>query len=438
MFLKIFLLHFWILAAGIVQAQNGHTIPNRKVDCVFLEEKQNEEAHVFGPIITKRKALLLFGDINTNEEAITFKVKEPSLDIFQHVDEKPDKLECEISRHSTLGIQVPWPHQGKVPSEQVADIWFTVTVKHGKGRFTLTSFMRKIGEPESQKAENSETKTDAEDSSIGSTDTLLVQVTYIIRTSTPFIRTKLRQDLVLDCGYKIDHITDFNIEWRYQHRGTKKKLFSYNGRHQQVEHIEKGMEVFMDQIKNGNASLRIKNVGIKDEGSYTCSVYVPPLFGTHTINLEIMELPIVFMNTDSLSLKEGDEQKLQCDVGRYYPLDVTVKWLRQQREEHLLPVYMTNVVFSPHKQNIDGTYNVTSYFRFKASLNDNGIIYTCRVEHTSLEKPIKRSVRVTVEAQPQILLFILLSILTLFFFAIVIILLIHLKKVIEKNKKKPY
>ncbi|XP_041052830.1 tapasin-related protein-like [Carcharodon carcharias] len=435
MFLKIFLLHFSILAAGIVWAQNRHTVPKRKLDCMFVEEKQNEETQVLGPITVKRKALLLFGDISTNEEAITFKVQESSLDIFQYVNEPPDNLGCEISRYSTLGIHVPWPHQGK---ETIKDIWFTVTIKLLSSRFTATSFMRKIEAPDSQQAKNSEAKTDGEDSAIGDTDTLLVQVTYIVHTSTPSIRTKLKQDLILDCGYKIDHSTDFNIDWRYQHKGNKRKLFSYNGRHEQVEHVEKGVEVFMDQIKNGNASLRIRNIGIKDEGSYICSVYVPPLFGTHTIEVEIMESPIVLMSPNSLSVKEGDEEKLTCEAGRYYPLDVTVKWLRQHGEGHMLPVYMTNVIFSPHRRNMDGTYNMTSFFRFTASLRDNGVTYTCRVEHASLEKPIKRYIQVNVEAQPQILLFLLFLIMILIICTCVVALLIQLKKVTERNKKKPY
>ncbi|GCC24607.1 tapasin-related protein [Chiloscyllium punctatum] len=435
MYLEMFLLYFCIFAAGIVQAQNGRRIPGRKLDCVFVEQKQNEGADMFVPTTIKRKANLLFGDIITNEEAIIFKVQESSLDIFQYADEKLDTVGCEISRYSTHGIHVPWPHQGK---ETIEDVWFTVTLKHSPSRFTVTSFMRKIEEPDSQKVEKSEAKTDDEDLVIADTDTLFVQVVYIVHTRTPLIRTKLKQDLVLDCGYKIDHSTDFNIDWRYQHKGNKKKLFAYNGRHQRVEYIEKGVELFMDQIKQGNASLLLRNIGVKDEGSYLCSVYVPPLFGTHTIEVEIMESPIVSVYPDSVSLIEGDEQKLVCDAGRYYPLDVEVKWLRQKGERHMLPVYMTNVIFSPHKQNMDGTYNVTSFFRFTASLRDNGVTYTCRVEHASVDKPIKRYIQVSVEAQSRTLQFFLLTVVIIFICAVVIMLLIYLKKVAEKNKKKPY
>ncbi|XP_051891729.1 tapasin-related protein-like [Pristis pectinata] len=427
--------HLYILVIGIALAQNGHTLPNRKLDCTFREEKQDDGTPVLGHTTVTRKALLLFGDIDTDEEAIRFKVKDSSLDIFHYVGTKPDDLECEISRYSTHGFHVPWPHQG---AELTENKWFTVTIKNRHGKFTTTSFMRKLKASNLEVNEKSEAPTDDEDSPIGNTDTLLVQVNYIIHTSTPLIRTKLKQDLVLDCGYKIDHSTDVNIDWRYQYKGVKKKLFSYNGRNQQVEHIEKGVGAFLDQIKNGNASLRIRNVDINNEGSYTCLVYVPPLFGTHTINLEIMEPPKVSLNHDSLSLKEGDEQKLACDAEMYYPLDVTMKWQRQQGREHLLPVYLTNTVFSSHKPNKDGTFNVTSYFRFTASLRDDGATFICQVGHISLEKAIKRYVHVNVEARSQILLYILILILSLFFCAVLIILLIHLSKVMDKNKKKPY
>ncbi|XP_078080938.1 tapasin-related protein-like [Mustelus asterias] len=432
MYWKIFLLLFSILAAAIVQAQNRRTVPNRKLDCVFVNEMQSEEMQVFGPTVIKRKALLLSGDLSGNEKAIIFKLQESSLDIFQYVGEQPDKLGCEISRYSTHGIHVPWPQQGK---EAITDIWFTVTIKHLTSRFIATSFVRKVEAPDGQ---HSEANVDDEASDIGDTDTLLVQVSYIVHTSTPLITTKLKQDLVLDCGYKIDHSTDFNIDWRYQHKGTKKKLFSYNGRHERVEHLEEGVEVFMDQIKNGNASIRIRNIGIKDEGSYTCSVYVPPLFGTQTIEVEVMESPIVSVSPDSLSLKEGDEQKLMCEAGRYFPLDVTVRWLREQGEGHMLPVYMSNVIFSPHRRNTDGTYNMSSFFRFVASLRDNGVTYTCRVEHVSLEKPIKRHIQVKVEAQPQIFLFTLTSVAILVICTFLVILLMRIKNITERNKKKPY
>lgn len=382
-----------------------------------------------------RKALLLFGGIDTNEKAIHFKVKGSSVDIFQYVDGKHEELECEISRYSTHNHHVDWPHQGaELPGKR----WFTMTLKHRHGKFITTSFMRELKPPDDEAKEQIEAQTDEDTSPIGNTDTLIIQVKYIVRTRTPLVRSKMKQDVVLDCGFKIDHRKDFYVDWRYQHKGVRKKLFIYNGKNQQTEQIEKGVGTFLDQIGDGNASIRIRNVDISSEGSYTCLVYVPPLFGTHTINLEIWEAPTVSLSHSSLSLREGDEQKLACGAERYYPLDVTVRWQRQQGGERLLPNYLSNTVLSPHQPNRDGTFNMTSYFRFTASLKDNGATFICHVDHVSLEKTIKRYVHVKVQARPQILFYILVLILVLFFCIIVIILLIHLNKVMDKNKKKPY
>ncbi|XP_072099859.1 tapasin-like isoform X2 [Mobula birostris] len=428
-------LSLYVLVAGIALAENGHVLPNRKLDCSFREVKEDDGSLPIGQTIILRKALLLYGDFDTNEEAIRFKVKDSSLDIFQYVGTKPDDLECEISRHSTYGFHAPWPQKDE---EQGEDKWLTVTVKHRHGKFTVTGFMRKLKAPNHEDNKERESPTDEEDPPIGNTDTVSVQVNYIIHTSTPLIKTKLNQDLVLDCGFKVDHNAAANIDWRYQYRGVKKKLFSYNGRSQQIEDIEKGVEVSLDQIKNGNASLRLRNINISKEGSYTCLVYVPPLFGTHTISVQIIEPPLVSLSHSALSLREGDEQELTCDAEMFYPLDVTMKWQRHQGQEHLVPVYIPNTVFSSHKPNRDGTYNVTGYFRFTASLRDNGATYVCLVDHVGLKKPIKRYVHVNVEAQVEIEQSFVLLAFFLFLCVLLIVLLIYLNKVMVKSKKKPY
>ncbi|XP_072909417.1 tapasin-like [Hemitrygon akajei] len=431
----MFFLSLYILAAGIALAENGHVLPNRKLDCIFREMKEDDGFSVVGQTNVLRKALLLFGDFDTNEEAIRFKVKDSSLDIFQYVGTKPDDLECEISHHSTYGFHAPWPQKGE---EQGEDKWFTVTVKHRHGKFTVTGFMRRLKAPNYEDKKESETPTDGEDPPIGDTDTLSVQVNYIVHTSTPLIITKLNQDLLLDCGFKVDHSAAVNIDWRYQYKGVKKKLFSYNGRTQRIEDIEKGVEVFLDQIKNGNASLRIRNINMSKEGSYTCLVYVPPLFGTQTMSVKIIEPPVVSLSHSALSLTEGDEQSLACDAERFYPLDVTMRWQRLQGQEHLVPVYISNTFFSSHKPNRDGTFNVTGYFRFTASLRDNGVMFVCLVDHVGLTKSIKRYVQVNVEAQAQIQQSILLLAVFLFLCVLLIIFLIYLNKVMVKSKKKPY
>eukprot|EP00062_Callorhinchus_milii_P015346 gi/632965491/ref/XP_007898918.1/ PREDICTED: tapasin-related protein-like [Callorhinchus milii] len=438
MILATLLLHLWILCSGSACAHNGR---QRKWDCTFMEESSNDRT-MFAPQIIRRKAFLVFGDMGAEdlqqEKAITFNVKESLLDIFRYVEGEASKLDCEIKRYSTHGIHVPWPEQDKELDRDLLNRWFTVTIKHTEDKFTTTSFLRKVPAPDSQQAADHGTKEDDENSTIGDTDTLLVKVVYIVRTSTPLIRAKLKQDVVLDCSYNIDHNADVIIEWRHEHERKKTKLFSYNGRHRQVEHLEKGVVAFEEQIRNGNASIRIQNLAVKDEGTYICSVYVPPLFGMSIVLLEIMESPIVQMNTEPLELMAGEEQKLTCEMARYYPLDVSVRWLRQWEGQRTLPDYLDNVVFSPHKRNADGTFNLTSFLRFRASLKDSGALYTCRVDHLSLMKTIKRSVSVKVKPQPPGLAVFLIGFCVIVLLAVLIGLLCYLSKSWERNKKKPY
>ena len=61
------------------------------------------------------------------------------LDMRRYVEGvEADQLECEIRRYSTAGIHVRWPVKGTSEYNR----WFTCTLKHTKGLFTVTSFLR--------------------------------------------------------------------------------------------------------------------------------------------------------------------------------------------------------------------------------------------------------------------------------------------------------
>ena len=49
-----------------------------------------------------------------------------------------DQLDCELRRYSTEGIDVRWPAQ----EAKEYNRWFSCTLKHSKGLFTVTSFLR--------------------------------------------------------------------------------------------------------------------------------------------------------------------------------------------------------------------------------------------------------------------------------------------------------
>nr|XP_014347001.1 PREDICTED: tapasin-related protein-like isoform X2 [Latimeria chalumnae] len=402
-----------------------------------------------GPDYIKRKAQLLLSNPDTEngkarqsagsirddpkDELITFIVKGASLDILKYFDESTSMLECEISRYSTQGIQVPWPN-AQTGTEMV-DAWFTGNIKHNKGKFIVTVFFKQL--PENN--EGKEKKQTDQAVPIGDTDRLYLSAVYLVRTTTPLIQTPMKKDALLDCTFALDHSADVIVEWRFQYKGEKKKLFAYNGPRKQVEHTEKGVQVLLDGIPKGNASLLVRNIALKNEGTYTCSVYVPPLFGIHNIQLEILEIPKVTLNTYSLSLTEGEEKKLSCEISQYYPLDVQVEWLRELEGERLIPVIVKDILFSSHRHNTDGTFSLSCYFMLKASLKENGVKYTCRVQHKGLKSPIRSSVRVTVAEHPLSSFLVVLGILLIIIFiGLLISLLRYLHQVNETSKKKPY
>lgn len=99
----------------------------------------------------------------------------------------------------------------------------------------------------------------------------------------------------------------------------------------------------------------------------------------------------------TLQLTVGQEQRVTCEAGGYYPLDVDVVWHKQdpaasgQRVGAQLPTVLSNTLLSSHKHNADMTYAVTSFFYLTASVSDSGKQFTCIVSHQSLRVPIRKS-----------------------------------------------
>uniref|UniRef100_H3BGF6 Ig-like domain-containing protein n=1 Tax=Latimeria chalumnae TaxID=7897 RepID=H3BGF6_LATCH len=389
---------FWVFFSGILSYRHEVASADltfsraKRLHCLFMEEKVRilGDEGTGGPDYIKKLSRLNTPRNNMRIYAnVDFLVTGASLDILKYFDESTSMLECEISRYSTQGIQVPWPN-AQTGTEMV-DAWFTGNIKHNKGKFIVTVFFKQL--PENNEGNAIDILNFM---SLSSHLFIFNSAVYLVRTTTPLIQTPMKKDALLDCTFALDHSADVIVEWRFQYKGEKKKLFAYNGPRKQVEHTEKGVQVLLDGIPKGNASLLVRNIALKNEGTYTCSVYVPPLFGIHNIQLEILEIPKVTLNTYSLSLTEGEEKKLSCEISQYYPLDVQVEWLRELEGERLIPVIVKDILFSSHRHNTDGTFSLSCYFMLKASLKENGVKYTCRVQHKGLKSPIRSSVRVTV------------------------------------------
>ncbi|XP_012712015.2 tapasin [Fundulus heteroclitus] len=430
--LKVFL--YCMVTAGV------HCVhPLQWLPCQFTDEhvSLNSEGHIETQLI-HREAMLQFGqkgDAPVNPHAVTFLITGSKVDLRRYLDGvEADQLECEVRRYSTEGIHIHWPSQEAKDYNR----WFTCTVKQDKGLFTVTAFLRHPSDqpPPGQQDYRSWP-------AIADTEILTTSVAMVTKTQTPSVKATLSSEQRLHCLFAIDHRgANVTVEWYWQQRGERKKLFSHTSRTRQTQ----GSGVALKALAGGDASYTLPFTKMSSEGTYICSVLVNPLFGSQDVILHIEEPPRVSLNVAPvLSVSDGAERKIVCEAERYYPLDVEINWYEQdpavagQRVGAPLPKTLQNVLLSSHKHNQDMTYSVSAFFYLQASPQASGKQFTCSVSHKSLRVPIKKSFILQVE-EPSSWMF------YLFIFSVMVILIVVLVRMLpallSANKKskqnKPY
>ncbi|XP_045929345.1 tapasin-related protein [Micropterus dolomieu] len=386
------LLIYLFLCAGV---QCVHQIP--WLPCEFTDEHVfvNNEGHTETQLI-HREAMLQFGqqgDAPVNPHAITFLVTGSKLDLRRYIEgAEAEQLECGLRRYSTAGIHVRWP----VQAAQEYNRWFSCTLKHTKGLFTVTGFLRHPSDQPPSGQQDYRSWSAIEDREI-----LTTIATMVIKTQTPSVKAGLGSQQKLHCQFAIDHKgPNITVEWHWQHRGERIRLFSHTSRSGKTQ----GTGVGLKSLAGGDASYTLPFTKMSSEGSYMCSVSVNPLLVSLDISLHIEEPPRVSLNVGpTLTLQEDGEQKVICEAESYYPLDVEIVWYEQdpavsgQRVGAPLPKVLENVLLSSHKHNQDKTFSLSAFFYLKASLRASGRQFTCSVSHQSLRVPIRKSFILTVE-----------------------------------------
>ncbi|KAL2096456.1 hypothetical protein ACEWY4_008604 [Coilia grayii] len=371
--------------------------------CQFIDEhfEINEEGHRETKY-EHRNAGLQFGqpgDSPVHSDVITFLVTGSKVDMRRHVKGGVDSLQCEVRRHSTGGIHVRWPGHGA----QEDDTWFTCTLRHAEGLFVITTFLRH-SPPSNPNAAPSESENWIP---VADRETVSTTAAMLVLSNTPTVEVGLVKEQTLSCEFAVDHKSaQLTVEWRLQRRGERSKLFSYSSHTGQVE----GSGVSAKAIGRGDASLKIPLTKHASEGTYTCSIYVPPLYGSHDIALHIMEPPRVSLNVGpDVSLAVGEEQRVACEAATYYPLDVRMEWLKESTVPGAsrMPEVLKQVLFSSHRHHLDGTYSLSAFFLLRPAPQDSGYRYTCRVSHASLQMPVRKSFTLTVTENDSVLWYIL-------------------------------
>ncbi|XP_059370349.1 tapasin-related protein [Carassius carassius] len=380
---------FWIfgglilalLRLGVSGSQSLNDVP--WLPCPFVDENVhiNDEGHTETKYIN-REAVLQFGKVGDKplHPTITFLVTASKVDMRRYLEGSEDTLNCEIRRYSTGGIVMHWPTAGA----QDNDVWFTCTIRHTQGLFVTTTFLRHTtAAPAQGEVDFLEWKI------VNDRDLLITSAAMVVLTRTPSVEVGFLKEPNLHCQFAVDHkLPNATVEWRLQKHGERSRVFSYSSRTGKSE----GSGVAVKAIAAGNASYKLPPTKKHSEGTYICSVMVPPLYGSHDIPLSLSEQPRVSINVGStLSMTLGKDQKLICDAEGYYPLDVNIEWYREASGGSPTPSFLKNVLYSSHRLHQDGTYSLSAFFYLQPSLEDSGYKYTCRVSHKSLLIPIRKS-----------------------------------------------
>lgn len=106
----------------------------------------------------------------------------------------------------------------------------------------------------------------------------------VVKTQSPSVVAGINSQPRLPCQFALDHrAPNVMVEWHFQHRGERHKLFRYKSRSGEKE----GSGVEMKRLAAGDISYVLPRAKISNEGMYICSVSVEPLFVSVDVNLHI-------------------------------------------------------------------------------------------------------------------------------------------------------
>ncbi|KAM4723194.1 natural cytotoxicity triggering receptor 3 ligand 1 [Rhinophrynus dorsalis] len=203
------------------------------------------------------------------------------------------------------------------------------------------------------------------------------------------IKTLRDQDVVIPCeiteyGDQKINIKSVSVQWiRKLPDGSTKNVYMFDSRTHQS--YRPGSNITDSELIKGNAGLHIPKIQFSDEGEYHCIVFYTPNKAQGKTVLKVMAQPTTTLTPNEVSVEVGTEKSVTCEASGFYPQTIKIWWV-----EHLSPSrYVTlekNTCTETAVTNTDETLNVTSHLTLNPSLEDDGKLYSCIVEHGSLKK----------------------------------------------------
>uniref|UniRef100_A0A8B9QB47 Ig-like domain-containing protein n=1 Tax=Apteryx owenii TaxID=8824 RepID=A0A8B9QB47_APTOW len=98
--------------------------------------------------------------------------------------------------------------------------------------------------------------------------------------------------------------------------------------------------------------------------------------------------PSVSLFPNEVTIESDKEKTLTCGVRKYYPHSLDIKWIKISKDNQVTTVRGEDICIEASVENDDGTFNISSKLRVQPSLQDNGNVYRCVVNHRSLTDSI--------------------------------------------------
>ncbi|XP_032644295.2 tapasin [Chelonoidis abingdonii] len=243
--------------------------------------------------VTQRRALLLLREVRGGHPEMESELPpdlEPGM-IFDIVDPagalhrvplpaggRPKEGElpsCEINAYLPQEAHVPWA-AGLTPEHRsplgLGGTWFISSIQAPARGYGVSTVL----------------KSEEAAMSLQPAVTMATAVLSVF-SRTPHLHSRLGQDVLLDCGFTAPP-GPFSVEWRYQYRGAGRVVLAYDGVSGRAHVAEEGAQLFLEEGRvdaDTNVSLRLSRVGVRHEGTYICTIYLPHLHAQQALELRI-------------------------------------------------------------------------------------------------------------------------------------------------------
>ncbi|XP_039621077.1 tyrosine-protein phosphatase non-receptor type substrate 1-like isoform X1 [Polypterus senegalus] len=205
----------------------------------------------------------------------------------------------------------------------------------------------------------------------------------------PEVTAPQHSDVLLPCIFANSRIElkDVLIVWKHDDA----ELIKFDAG--QMNPSSRRVQLFVNEIERGNASLLLKDVIISDEGQYECGVVEAPNEEYGIIKFKVTVAPQVFLNVSLFVMDQPG--MLECHAEGFYPRDISIKWFSGAKS---LPSQEAPQLQS----NPDGTFSVQSVYKYTPSSGTANETISCRVDHYSRNVPLVKTTHLMFRRRPSV------------------------------------